>query len=172
VQTRGFTATGRLAAAHFDLQSAYGPLTVNLSDIRRVQRDLAPEREVVRKTIEVAGSNLAPSTLKSAAVHLQKGDRVTIKASGQITLTNWNNGMTGGPDGIGNMQWYEQNKIPCCALVGQVGKATGVFKVGSSYSFKAEHSGDLSLGIAWPQSMGDPNITGTFSVKIVIEPHP
>jgi hypothetical protein len=172
VETRAFTAIGRIAAARFDLQSAYGPLTVNLSDIRSVQRDAAPGREPLRKTIEVAGTNLAPSTLKAAALHLQKGDRVTISASGQITLTNWNNGMAGTPDGITNLQWYERNKIPCCALVGQVGKGGTLFKVGSKYSFKAERAGDLSLGIAWPQNMGDPSITGQFSVKVMVEPHP
>ena len=172
VETPRFTVRGKIAAQKFDLTTAYGPLTVQLCDIRQAQSAAPAGPEIVRKTVEVANTNTAPSALKATSLRLQKGDRVTISASGQITLPNWNSGMQGGPEGLPNMQWYERNKIPCCALVGQVGKSGPLFKVGNKLSFKAEQAGELSLGIAYPPNMGTPNIVGQFTAKITVDAKP
>jgi len=172
VETRDFTVAGAIAAPKFDLVSVYGPLTVNLGDIRFAQRDAVNAREEQRKSIEVEATCMAPNSLKATSLHLEKGDTVIITASGQVTMTPWGGNAVVGPDGGANYQWYLPGKIPGGALVGKIGKDGEVFKVGSKYTFKAEHAGVLSLGVGIPLEYAGQGFPGQYSVKIVIRPHP
>jgi hypothetical protein len=168
VETTEFSVVGRITAQTLTVASLYGPLTVKLGDVRRGQRD-AVRRSDMRKTVGVDGSFIVQRSLKDTRIHLERGDKVTITAEGNITMTPWGNGASSTPDGAGNYGWYLPNLIPSGALVAVVGSGDNVFKVGSKASFKAERSGNLRLGIGMQADYSNQNFPGRYNVKIKVE---
>jgi hypothetical protein len=64
IETTDFTVSGKITTGQFEISSKYGPLKVNLSDIRRGER--TPDKpEVLEIELKVDGSNLS-------------GDRLTV----------------------------------------------------------------------------------------------
>ena len=86
VKTQLFTIVGRVQPAEFAIRSAYGSLNISLDDIDRIaliQADAGP----MIKRVAVTGSDMASTRMKSAGIRVRRGDRVTITASGNITMT-------------------------------------------------------------------------------------
>lgn len=163
--TTDFTIVGEVPQQEFTIQSLYGPLQVKLSDIRRAVRPLAEPAEL-QKSCDVDGTHLAFQSLYNTKLRIERGDQVTIKAGGTITMTPWGNNAVSTPDGAANYGWFLQNEIPTGALIARLGPAGPLFKIGSRHAFTAERGGILYLGIAVPPNFAQQQFPGKYDVNI------
>jgi hypothetical protein len=166
VVTPGFTIVGRITTASFAVNSNYGTLQVKLSDVRMARRDAA-EPEEIRKTFAVSGSVMSSHTFTAPGIRLNRGDQVTISATGSITMTPWGNNAQSGPDGARNYGTMQPGNIPTGTLIGRVA-AGEVFKVGSKYTFTATKPGPIDFSIAIPGDYPGNSFPGEYEVKIRI----
>ena len=99
-------------------------------------------------------------------------DRVTISASGTITMSPWGSNAASGPDGMPNYGWYVPNSIPGGALVYKIGDKGQVTKAGTKTSFVAKSSGVLQLAIGMMPEYSNEgyNFPGEYKVKLKVDP--
>ena len=170
VTTDRFTVVGRIEPESFQVETAFGPLTVALSDIRTVARQTR-EKPEVRKRFTLSETDLIPRKFQETGLQLGRGDEVAITASGQLTMSPWGNNMTTGPDGSGNLAWYTPG-IGAGALVGKIGPRGEEFLVGTRKTFTAEGAGILYLGIAMPANFANRgmNFPGQYEVRVRVKP--
>jgi hypothetical protein len=171
VVTTEFTIVGKISPQTFNVESKYGPLTVQLADVQVGERKQGPAEEINRR-FSVAGQNLVQRSFKSAGVRVNRGDRVSIRAEGQIIMSPWGSNSISTPDGGANYGWYVNNKIPGGALVAKVGTSGEVFKVGGKHTFVAKKAGSLHFAIAMQPSYSGSgyNFPGEYKVRLKIEP--
>lgn len=171
VVTTDFTVLGRVSPAEFQIQSKYGPLTIQLADIARGERDTGG-RESLRKSFSVNASNLAQRGYKNTNVRVQAGDRITIKAEGSIVMSPWGNNAQTGPDGMQNYGWFIPGQIPGGALVARIGDKGTPFKVGASSTFVAKQSGTFQLAIGMQNEYANEGyqFPGEYRVKLKVDP--
>jgi hypothetical protein len=171
VVTSDFTVLGRVAPGQFEIQSKYGPLTIQLADIARGERQVG-EPESLRKALSINAANLAQRGFKNTGIRVQAGDRISIKAEGTLTLTPWGNNAQTSPDGIQNYGWYIPGQIPTGALCARVGDKGTPFKVGSNHTFVARQAGVLQLAIGMQQEYANEGyqFPGEFKVRLRIDP--
>ena len=168
VQTIKFTVVGKISPKSFSILTKYGPLTVALSDIRRAAK-VVEATPILRRTITVTGQNLVTKNYKSTKILLNRGDRVTIEASGSIILTPWGNNVRTGPDGTSDYGTYKPG-IQVGALVGRIGTSGKEFKVGSSHKFTATKSGQLYFAVAMSSGQINSSFPGEYKVKVRVTP--
>jgi hypothetical protein len=165
IATSEFTIVGRIVPQSFAVNSLYGPLTIKLTDIRSVDRD-SQKKEELPTNFTVTGAHIVFNGTLNTGLRLEKGDSVTISASGSLVMTPWGN-QTVGPDGSTNFGLFNNNRqIPVGALVGKVGTGEDYFKVGSHHSFTADKTGVLHLGIAMRTEQAGNEFPGKYAVKI------
>jgi hypothetical protein len=171
VVTSDFTVVGKVSPAEFKVASKYGDLNVKLADVRRAERD-AGAKESFRKSVTVAGENLAQRSYKSSGVRVQAGDRITFKAEGSIAMSPWGGNASSGPDGAPNYGWYIQNQIAGGTLVARIGEKGQVFKVGRQLSMVAKQSGVLQFAIGMQGDYAGEGyqFPGEYRVKVKIDP--
>lgn len=146
IATNAFTITGRIVPQSFALDSDFGNLTMALADVIKADRD-GGEPEEERKSLSVDQTNFVSRTMKSTGLRVVKGDRITIRATGQLSMTRWGNAVAT-PDGASNTGWYLNGKIYNGALCLRIGSSGQITKVGNSLTITATESGILHLGIA------------------------
>lgn len=168
IETTEFTIVGQISPKTFQILSKYGPLSVNLSDIRKAERDLGGRPEL-RKTMGVDGANLVQNNTKTSGIRLSRGDRVMVNADGNITMTPWGNEAVVTPDGSQQYGWYLPGQIPGGSLVARIGDGP-VFKVGSKASFVAERSGVLEFGVGVQNDYVNNMFPGRYTVRIRVKP--
>ncbi|MFI4860863.1 MAG: hypothetical protein ACIAXF_09310 [Phycisphaerales bacterium JB063] len=168
VVTDGFTIAGAIAVPTFEIESKFGMLTVNLGDIESagIVTNAIPE---VRRTVDVDATNMTRVAEKSTGIRLQRGDRVIIRAEGNITMTPWGNGAVATPDGCAQCGNYAGN-ILMGALIGRVGDNGSDILVGSSHTFTADRAGMFYLSFALQPNWGRQQFPGKFSVRIRVVP--
>lgn len=171
VVTTDFTVMGRVEPAQFEIQSKYGPLTIQLADIARGERDIG-ERESLRRNLSINAANLAQRGFKSTGIRVQAGDRVTINAEGSIVMSPWGNNAQSGPDGMQNYGWYIPGQIPGGALCARIGDKDTVFKVGAKSTFVAKKSGIIQLAIGMQGDYANESyqFPGEYKVKVKVDP--
>jgi hypothetical protein len=171
IETENFTIVGKVQQEKFQISSKYGPLTIQLADIRMGQRQ-TEGRASFRKSFTVPGTNLVQRSFKNSGVKVQRGDRVSLTADGQIVMSPWGSNMSSTPDGGSNFGWYVQNKIAGGALIAKIGNGGEVFKVGSKHTFVAKKSGILQFAIAMQATYAGRgyNFPGQYNVKVRVEP--
>ena len=169
VETNEFAIAGRIAVGEFDVSSPYGPLKVKLADIRRGQR-LAARRPELRRTISVDAENIIQRGWKGTEIRVERGDKITIAASGNLAMTPWGQGVVSTPDGGPNFGWYAVNTIPGGMLIATIGNNDRAIRVGSKASIVAPRSGQLRLAIAMPPEQAAQAFPGKYVAKIVVEP--
>jgi hypothetical protein len=108
VVTTDFTVLGKISPQEFQVASKYGPLTVALADVRQAEREL-PQRETFQKSVTVDGANLIQRAFKSSGVRVQAGDKITLRADGNLVMTPWGGNASSTPDGMPNYGWYIPN---------------------------------------------------------------
>lgn len=168
IVTDGFTIAGSIAIETFEIQSKFGMLTVNLGDIESagiVTSDV-PE---VRRTVEVTGTHMTRVSEVNTGIRLKRGDRVIIRAEGQITMSPWGNNAIATPDGCGQCGNYAGN-IMMGALLGRVGDNGSDILVGSSHTFTADRNGVFYLSFALQPNWGRQQFPGKFTVRIRVIP--
>lgn len=168
VVTDGFTIAGSIAVPTFEIQSKFGMLTVNLGDIESagIVTSAVPD---VRKTVEITGTDMTRVAEKNTGIRLRRGDRVIIRAEGNITMTPWGNGAIATPDGCAQCGNYAGN-IMMGALVGRVGDNGSDMLVGTSHTFTADRNGTLFLSFALQPNWGRQQFPGKFTVRIRVVP--
>ena len=144
IDTPDFSVVGKIQQPTFQITSKYGQLTIRLEDIRFADRSFNQPRAEIRKSVAVSGGTFFQKTPKSTRVRVNKGDRITIRASGIVDWTNWSN--TSSPEGLQNQGSW--NGIACGALCARIGKSGEVIKIGAKESFVAKKDGVLYLAIA------------------------
>ncbi len=170
VQTNLFTVVGRVSPKEFQVESPYGELAVNLEQIEHLARNVgrAPE---IRRTVVVDGGNMVQATWKSSGIRVERGDRIAIRADGQLTMTPWGGNMTSGPDGGGNFGVWRDN-INGGTLVARIGSSGDPISVGSRSTFVANRSGVLEFAIAMQNQYSTVqgyNFPGRYTVRIVVQ---
>ncbi len=171
IVTTEFTIVGTIQTKTFEVTSKYGPLTVKLSDVQTGDRQIGT-KESVRKALTVSGSNLIQRGMKSTGIRVEKGDKITVRADGQIVMTPWGGNYSSNPDGGTYYGWYVPNEIPGGALVAKIGKSGKETKVGARKTFIATSSGLLQFGIAMMPDYANEgyNFPGQYNVSVKIEP--
>lgn len=171
VVTTDFTVVGKVSPKQFEIASKYGPLTVALADVSRGERD-SGARESFRKNVTVAGQNIAQRSFKTSGVRVQAGDKITVRADGNVVMTPWGSNAATGPDGAPNYGWYTPNDIPGGALVARIGDKGQIFKVGRQATFTAKSSGVLqfAIGIQPEYANEGYQYPGEYKVKLKVEP--
>lgn len=169
IVTDEFTVVGKIVPQEFTFESKYGTLGVALADIRSLKREVGGGPTEIRKSLSLEGRYLATTGFKESKVRVQAGDKVTIAASGTITMSPWGSRSTVGPDGntrYGNMPMDGQN-FPGGALLAKVGGGKA-FKVGSNHSFTADAAGELQFAIAIHPSYGrgEYSFPGQYELKV------
>jgi len=109
IDTPDFSVVGKIQQPTFQITSKYGQLTIRLEDIRFADRSFNQPRVEIRKSVAVSGNTFFQKTPKSTRVRVNKGDRITIRASGTVDWTNWSN--TSSPEGLQNQGSW--NGIAC-----------------------------------------------------------
>lgn len=170
IETPDFSIVGRIVPKTFEVASPYGVLNIKLADIRRAKRMGPAKAQEIQKTVSVDGTNMPTMKWRESGVRVEKGDKVSVKADGTLTLTPWGSEATSTPDGAGNYGWYMQGQIPMGALIGRIGKNGKVFKVGANANFTAEQSGELQLAVGIIQNYANNPFPGKYSVKIKVRP--
>ena len=170
IVTREFSIVGKIRQSEFQLSSKFGDLLVNLADIRMADRSFNSSKEEVRKSVEISGTSFFQTTPVSTKIRVNRGDKISIRASGVVQWTNWST--SSGPDGIENQgTWQNQNSG---TLMARVGKGDNYIKIGSSGDFVAKQTGELFLGIAIQDNFAKNNSgyrwDGDYTAKIVIQP--
>jgi len=168
IETLDFTLVGKILQQEFEIASHYGVLKVKLSDIRRIDREVA-EKQDVQKTVTVDGANLITRTMKDSGLRVERGDKITVAADGTITMTPWGNQAMSTPDGAPNYGWYQPNKIAGGALVGRIGPQGNVFRIGSKHSFTADRTGTLQLAVAIQGDPQNQQFPGEYRVKVRVK---
>lgn len=171
VETLDFTVIGKVSPPEFELSSKYGPLVVKLGDIVLASRPM-DAREAIQRSVTVSGQNLAQRSFKSTGIKVQAGDRVTITASGNITMTPWGGNAASGPDGMPQYGWYVNGSIPGGALVYRIGDKGQVQKAGARITFTAKSSGTLQLAIGIQGEYAGENyqFPGDYKAKVKVAP--
>ncbi len=164
VVTSTFTVVGKIKTPAFDVSSPYGNLAIKLNDIRSLQRD-GHEAEEIRKNVTVSGTLVPARGYEVTSIRLNKGDQVTLTATGTITMTPWGN-QVATPDGGPNFGVIQPGNIPGGALMAKIGDSGALFKVGSKHTFTVQRGGILQFGVAMPGDYTSYTFPGEYNVKV------
>ncbi len=170
IRTRDFTIVGKILQPEFSLSSKYGNLTIALSDIQLGDRTWLQSSESISKNVVVKGNSFFQTTPVSSRIRVNKGDRVKVKASGNVQWASWGN-ISSGPAGITNQgNWQGHN---CGTLLARIGDGNEYIKVGEKGEFVAKTSGVLFLGIAMRENYANQagyQWPGEYKAKVSITP--
>lgn len=170
IVTPQFKAAGRITPAEFEIVSKFGKLNVRLADIQVIERPRSGPTEFVKKVRVEGTTHLVQRGKLNTGLTIQKGDKVTIKAEGSLTMSPWGDEMSSTPDGDGNQYgWYIDGQIPSGCLLGTVGSSGQAFKVGANHNFVAKVAGPLHLAIGMQAGVSGSNFAGGYNVTIKVE---
>lgn len=168
IETEAFSIVGKIKLENIAIKTKFGDLAVTLSDIKGGDRTAFQKGETVNRNFSVKGDAFFQRKPVLTAIRVERGDRITIRASGIVNWTNWNT--ISSPEGLTNQGQYKG--IPCGALVARIGKSGKMIKIGSKHSFVAPGSGMLYLGVAMQDNYVNEasyRWTGNFKTKVRVE---
>jgi hypothetical protein len=169
IVTSEFSIVGKIKQENFQMASKFGELSVRLGDIKMADRSFNDPKSELRKTVEVGAMAFFQTKPVSTRIRVNRGDRISIRASGTVNWTNWNK--TSGPDGIDDQgQWQGFN---CGTLLARIGNGTDYIKIGDKGDFTAKKSGVLFLGIANRDNYASNSgykWNGEYDAKITVKP--
>lgn len=170
VETPTFAVRGRIACKTLSLRTSFGVLKLGLEKIRRVHRD--PKNTEERKVIAVTGTHLTLLRFKNCRIRVARGDTISVKASGSITMTPWGNNRTSTPTGAMNCGWYIPNKTMNGALMAKIGSNGKAVVIGTEKTFIADRPGPLQFAIAMQSSYLNYSFPGEYNVRIKVTRKP
>jgi hypothetical protein len=166
IVTKDFPIVGKIVPQTFHIATDFGPQTVPLASIRRAYRQ-SGKKDELRKTVSVEGRNLSNRTPHDTGIRLERGDKVTITAKGNITMMPWGGNAVVSPEGSSNYGWFVEGQIPIGTLVGKIGSEQ-FFKIGSRHEFIADRSGTLNLAVAMQSNYNENQFRGKFTVDVKV----
>ena len=163
-----FTMRGDIQPKKFNVKTKYGKVMVELDHLRELIR--REGGRVAEKKIEVNSANFCALEAKESGLAVEKGERISIRADGTLTMTPWGGNVTSSPDGCPQTGGSDQGpQIMSGALMMRIGKNGKWIKVGSKASLRATASGTLQFGIAiHPQYMRGHAYPGEYTIKIKV----
>jgi hypothetical protein len=167
IQTPSFSVVGKIIQSEFRLKSQFGEMVIPIGEIKMGDRTFGLVSPEVRKTIEIEAATFFPEGMNTK-IKVNRGDKVSITASGDMAWTNWNTSC--GPEGMSDKGQFRGFKSGM--LLAQIGNKGDYFPIGSNGSFIAKSSGELSLGIAMADNFrsGGYNWTGKYNAKVLVKP--
>lgn len=169
IRTGTFDMTGRVVPQSFTLATDFGTFTLPLAQLVRLEREAVRNTDQ-RSELAVTGEHFAPRAFLDSRLHLEKGDKVTIKASGAINFNRYGANVRLTPDGAANIGWYVTNKIANGALCYRIGGGE-VERAGTGVTFVAKKAGKLELAVAMHDRYlrNEQPATGDYKVQVKIE---
>ena len=171
IETSEFTIVGHIVPQSFAISSLYGPLTIKMADIRRIERDVE-KKEELPTNFTVTSAHMVHNGMLNTNIRLERGDSVTVSASGSILMTPWGNQASSTPDGAMNFGFFTNRQIPVGALIGKIGSGDEYIKLGSHATITAQKSGQLQLAIAMRPEQAGNEFPGSYKVKIRVTRKP
>jgi len=171
VETTSFTMTGKISPRTFTINGKYGVLTVPLGDIKSVRRVLRLSREDIRKSVSLDGTYIAQMKYKSSGVRVERGDKITVNATGRISRSG-SSSYVSTPAGTSRFGTFMSSPMVYGGtLVARIGSGGSVIKVGASRTFTATRSGTLRFAIGMrPDYVGRYQFPGKYDLKIKVRP--
>lgn len=169
VKTPEFEIVGKILQEQFTINSKFGELSVNLSDIKMAERSFKEKKEIVKKTVEIGAEKFFQRQAVSTRIRVNRGDKISIKADGIVQWTNWSSSST--PEGLPNQGQYQG--IQSGALCARIGSSGKIIKVGTKGDWTATQTGVLYLGVAMQDSYLAQNgyrWTGEYKAKVQVTP--
>lgn len=167
-----FTAVGKIQQSEFELNGKYGQLKIALQDIRKGTRPVG-SRNAIEKSVTVNKEHFVQFKFKSTGVTVEKGDSISVTASGTLGLTPWGSAASSTPNGMAQYGVMPNTPgIPYGALVAKIGNSGKYFLVGQKKKFRADAKGKLQFGITMRASYVGKSyqFPGDYKVKVKIEP--
>ena len=161
VTTTRMTVKGRVTMEEIALETQYGDLRVSVSDLSGITFRMSGP-STAKATVSC--QNQPPQNWLETKVDLEKGQKIKIEATGQVTVRNY--GIVSGPDGNREYSGHATfNNFPMLSLGGKVGKKGEPFLIGNNYTGKVRGQGKLYLGIVTfsPYPTG---AVGNYQVKV------
>ncbi len=161
IVTTRMTIKGRVTQDQFVIQSRYGTLSVDTSNLAGIVfRSVGP----TSKKVTVAPSFQPPGNWLDTKLTVERGQRLRVSATGQTLVSNYSVSAT--PDGASQYSTSRSfGNFPVLSLIGKIGRKGKPFLVGSNFRGKASGAGKLYLAITpfyyYPQGAG-----GSYKVKI------
>ncbi len=145
IVTTEFSMLGRVAHASLTIANEYGTFNLPIGQVKFIDRGGTVEQRAGSFTVNE--QNIIGRQWASTKIHVDKGDKIILRASGQLQVPRFGTGAVSGPDGAANYGWYINGKIPTGALIVRVGASGEILKAGQSFTTIAKESGELQLGI-------------------------
>ena len=169
IVTDQFAIVGKIELETFEFRTRFGNLKVALQDIKQGNRDVFAAPDTIKRMVSVKGDAFFQRSPVSTRIRVNKGDRISISASGTVNWTNWSR--SSGAEGLTNMGQYQG--ITSGALTARIGNGGKLIKIGEKESFVAKTSGTLYLGVAMMDNYVNQNgysWTGSFRTRVKVEP--
>jgi hypothetical protein len=171
IETSEFTIVGHIVPQSFAISSLYGPLTIKMADIRRIEREVE-KKEELPTNFTVTSAHMVHNGMLNTGIRLERGDSVSVSASGTIIMTPWGNQAQSTPDGALNFGFFTNRQIPVGALIAKIGSGDEYIKLGSHATLTAPKSGQLQLAIAMRPEQAGNEFPGSYKVKIRVTRKP
>lgn len=168
VVTTKFSATGTISPKEFKIQSKFGQLTVKLADIQKAVRPVQQSLQIT-KSVDVGGQYIVQKSQLNTRITVKRGDRITIRGEGQLTMSPWGSNSRSTPDGDANQYGWYVPGIPGGALLAKIGTSGQPFKIGSKHTFTAKRSGVLYLAIGMNSGQSNSTFPGGYKAKIQLK---
>jgi len=160
VATAKMTVRGTVTGEEIGIDSRYGELKIRIADLAGA---IFRTSGAAGGKVEVSAQNLAPQNWLDTKLDLEKGQKLKIEATGQLSVRNY--GIVSGPEGNRDWGGNSFNNFPMLSLVGKIGKRGQPFLIGPSFTGKANASGRLHLAVV-PFSPNAGGASGSYQVKI------
>lgn len=166
--TAEFVIVGEIEEQEFEVTTRFGVLAVRLGDIEQADRTWMLQASTVRRTVEIGARDFFQTSPQETGVRVHRGDRIQIRASGNVSWVSWGN-IASSPEGINNQgQWESMN---CGMLAARIGKSGPYIPVGSEETFVAEQDGEILLGVAMNDNLANQQgyeWTGSYKARITV----
>lgn len=170
VETDAFNISGAIELDKLQISSRYGELSISMADLQMADR-LFGGKDSTSRGLVVDATNLVQRGFKSSQLRIERGDKITVVAEGQIVMSPWGSNQMANPDGNAYYGMYQQ--FPGGSLLATIGGGSGKeFLVGKRKTWIAESSGVLKFAISMQNdySGGGYNFPGQYTLRIKVEP--